>query len=63
VLFLHALNVDCHSILACELNRHGKVIDLLIGIQPLVKVIFTLRVRPQHIPVMPVSLHQPVEFK
>jgi len=46
VFFFHALYIFSHSILASELNRHRKVIDLLIGIQTLKKISFALSVGP-----------------
>jgi len=61
--FLHLYDIDGQSVFPCELLTRREVIDLLIVIESFVKVVFALSVRPQHVPVVSVSRHQPIYFK
>ena len=63
MFLLHSLDVDSHAVLPRELDRDGEVIDLLVGVKSLVEVVLALGVGPQHVPVVPVSLHEPVQLE
>jgi hypothetical protein len=45
-LVLHATYIDCKTVLASEFHARREVINLLEGRQTLVKIAFTLGVRP-----------------
>lgn len=60
VFHLHFLDVECKFVFSGELEAEWEMIDLLRGGQALVEVGFALRVRPQHVPIVPVSIHHTV---
>ena len=60
---LHLLDVDCESVLPRQLLARRKVINLLVLVQPLVKVVFALCMRPQHVPIVTVCRHQTVNLE
>ena len=63
VLHLHLFDVLCQLILASQLEAQRKVVDLLGRREALVEVSLALSVRPEHVPVVSVCVHHPVELK
>ena len=60
---LHLLDVYGESVLPRQLLARGKVINLLVLVQPLVKVVLALCMRPQHVPIVTVCRYQAVNLK
>ena len=63
VLYLHLLDILRQLVFPGQLEAERKVVDLLSWGQALVEVGLALRVRPQHVPIMPVRAHHTVELK
>ena len=63
VPILHLSNVNCKIIFSCQLNWNWKMVHLLLWAKPFVEVWFPGGVRPQSVPVVPVSTDQPVELE
>lgn len=63
VPILHLSNVHCKIIFSRQLNRNWKMIHLLLWAKPFVEVWFPGGVRPQSVPVVPISTDQPVELE
>ena len=60
---LHLLDILRQLVFPGQLEAERKVVDLLSWGQALVEVGLALRVRPQHVPIMPVRAHHTVELK
>jgi hypothetical protein len=60
---LHFRDVDRKPIFPGELITQRKMVYFLGVGKPLVKISFASCVSPQHVPVMPIGAHQPVQFK
>ena len=63
VLFLHFRDIDRESIFPCKLITQREMVDFLSIGQALVKISFAGGVGPQHVPVMPIGAHQPIQFQ
>ena len=63
VPFLHFGDIYRESIFPGELITQREMINFLSIGQALVKISFAGGVGPQHVPVMPIGAHQPVQFQ
>ena len=62
-LLLHFDDVFAESILARQLGRHGKVVDLLVLVQTLILILLNALTGPQQVPIVPLCLAKPVRLK
>lgn len=63
VPILHLSNVNCKIVFSCQFYWNWKMVHLLLRAKPFVEVWFPGGVRPQSVPVVPVSTGQPVELE
>jgi len=60
---LHLANILCKPVLPSQLYTRWKVIYLLVLVQSLVEVAFTLGVRPKHVPVVAIRRNKTIDFE
>ena len=62
-LLLHSSHVDRQSILSSQFYAIREMVDLLVQVQPLIKVALALCVSPKNVPVVTICLNQAIDFK
>ena len=63
ILFLHFDYINRKSIFSRELKAQWEMIDFLRLVQSLIEISLTLSMCPEHVPVMPVCIHEPIQLK
>lgn len=59
-LFLHSDDVEAETVLSSDLGRLRELVDLLVLVQTLILVVFTAATGPKQVPLVTLSLAQPV---
>lgn len=63
ILLLHFYDVYRQPVLLRQFEAQREVVDFLGRYQPFVEIRFALRVSPQHVPIVPICVHQAVELQ
>ena len=62
VFDLHLLDINGEPIFPCNFEAEWKVVDLLGWSEPFIEIIFSLRVGPQHVPVVPICADKAIKL-
>ena len=62
-LFLHSHDIEAQPVLPGDFVRLREMVDLLVLIEALVKVRFAVGSSPQHVPLVRLSLREPVRLQ